>query len=99
MTGFCVLLGIIFGWLRLASGSVWPAALAHGSLNAVAGFPLVLLTPFDTAVGGMLTSLVGWLPQLAFIAWLAWSGRLPVSSQEQAPSSSCLEPAVSEVSA
>jgi membrane protease YdiL (CAAX protease family) len=82
MTGFCILLGIIFGWLRLASGSVWPPALAHASLNAVAGMPVLLLTPFDTALGGMLTSLTGWVPLVALIAWLAWSRRLPVRLPE-----------------
>jgi membrane protease YdiL (CAAX protease family) len=82
MTLFCSLLGVIFGWLRLASKSVWPPTLAHGTLNAVAGVPLLVLTPFDMALGGMLTSLVGWLPQVAFIGWLAWSGRLPVRPAE-----------------
>jgi uncharacterized protein len=79
MTGFCVLLGIIFGWLRLASGSVWAPTLAHGSLNAVTSTPLLLLTPVDTALGGTLLGLIGWIPMLAFIGWLAWSGRLPVT--------------------
>jgi Type II CAAX prenyl endopeptidase Rce1-like len=60
MTIFTTLLGVIFGWLQLASGSVWVPTLAHASLNAVAGMPFLLLTPFDTAVGGMLTSLIGW---------------------------------------
>ena len=26
----------------------------------------------------MLTSVIGWIPLAGFIAWLAWSGRLPV---------------------
>jgi uncharacterized protein len=77
MTVFCILLGIIFGWLRLASGSVWTATLAHATLNAVAGFPLIVLTRCDSALGGMMTSVVGWIPLVLFIVWLAWSGRLP----------------------
>jgi membrane protease YdiL (CAAX protease family) len=85
MTVFCSLLGVIFGWLRLASSSVWAPALAHGSLNAVAGIPILVLTPFDMALGGMLTSLVGWLLQVAFIGWLVWSGRLPVRLEEPSP--------------
>ena len=36
MVGFCTVIGGIFSWLRLRSGSVWPAALAHSSLNASA---------------------------------------------------------------
>ncbi len=78
MTVFCILLGIIFGWLRLASGSVWTATLAHATLNAVAGFPLIVLTPFDSALGGVMTGVIGWIPLVLFIVWLAWSGRLPV---------------------
>ena len=44
MVGGCVAWGVLFGWLRLRSASLWPAVLAHGSLNAVAGL-IVLLTP------------------------------------------------------
>ncbi|MEV1178953.1 CPBP family intramembrane glutamic endopeptidase, partial [Nonomuraea sp. NPDC049784] len=32
--GFCVLFGVLAGWLRLRTGSVWPSVVAHGSLNA-----------------------------------------------------------------
>jgi membrane protease YdiL (CAAX protease family) len=82
MTVFCVLLGVLFGWLRLASRSVWPSTIAHATLNAVAGLPLVLLTPFNFALGGMLTGAVGWIPLALLIAWLTWSGRLPVRPRD-----------------
>jgi membrane protease YdiL (CAAX protease family) len=82
MTAFCALLGVIFGWLQLACGSVWAPTLAHGTLNAVGGLPLCILTPFDTALGGTMASLIGWIPLAVFIAWLAWSGRLPVRTHE-----------------
>ncbi|MFQ5858257.1 MAG: lysostaphin resistance A-like protein [Anaerolineae bacterium] len=81
MTVFTTLIGVIFGWLQLASGSVWVPAIAHGALNAIAGLPFLLLTPFDTAIGGMLTSIIGWIPLVAFVAWLVWSGRLPVAEK------------------
>ncbi|MDZ8202230.1 CPBP family intramembrane glutamic endopeptidase [Microbacterium sp. SSW1-59] len=42
MVGGCVAWGVFFGWLRLRSDSVWPAVLAHGSLNAVGGFVLLV---------------------------------------------------------
>ena len=42
MVGGCVAWGLFLGWLRLRSDSVWPAVLAHGSLNAVGGFVLLL---------------------------------------------------------
>jgi membrane protease YdiL (CAAX protease family) len=33
----CATIGILFGWLRLRSGSLWPSVFAHGALNASAG--------------------------------------------------------------
>jgi hypothetical protein len=38
------------------------------------------------ALGGTLTSLVGWIPMIAFIGWLIWRKKLPVqeSAVEQA---------------
>jgi membrane protease YdiL (CAAX protease family) len=80
-TACFTLLGVIFGWLQLASGSVWVPTLAHASCNAIAGIPFLLLTKFDTAVGGTFNSLVGWIPMMAFIGWLWWSGRLPVAKE------------------
>jgi membrane protease YdiL (CAAX protease family) len=38
----CVLLGIVLGWLRLATGSVWPAVFAHAGVNGAAGVGAVL---------------------------------------------------------
>lgn len=42
MTGGCIAWGVLFGFLRLRSGSLWPAVFAHGALNASAGLPIVL---------------------------------------------------------
>lgn len=43
MTGGCVAWGVLFGWARLRSGSVWPAVIGHGALNAAAGLGLLLV--------------------------------------------------------
>jgi membrane protease YdiL (CAAX protease family) len=61
--GFCVLAGIVIGWLRLRSDSVWPCVVAHGSLNAV--LPGVMLLgdaahPPNLSFAG-LSGLVGWV--------------------------------------
>lgn len=42
MTGGCVAWGVLLGWLRLRSGSMWPAVFAHGAMNASVGLPLLL---------------------------------------------------------
>lgn len=44
MTAGCVAWGVLLGWLRLRSGSMWPAVFAHGAMNASVGLPLVLHT-------------------------------------------------------
>ncbi len=38
----CMLLGIVFGWLRLRSKSVLPSAIANALLTILAGLPLLL---------------------------------------------------------
>ncbi len=42
MIVFCIGFGCFFAWLRERTGSVWPAALAHGALNAFAALPIYL---------------------------------------------------------
>jgi len=80
MVGFCVVFGVLFGWLRLASGSVWPAVIAHGALNGAGGVSQLLFragAPPDPVVAGI-TGWTGWLLPLAAIALLLALGRLPV---------------------
>jgi len=85
MTVFCVLLGIIIGWMYLKARSPWVAALAHGSINAWAGLPYLFLKPgFDTILGGTLTSVPGWLVMGLFVGWLMLTKRLPVQIREEA---------------
>ncbi len=82
MIVFCVLLGTIIAWLYLNTKSPWVAALAHGSVNAVAGLPILFFQPdFNMAFGGTLTSPTAWVGMALFIAWLVWTKRLPVQSQ------------------
>ncbi|GAA2779405.1 CPBP family intramembrane glutamic endopeptidase [Saccharopolyspora taberi] len=80
--GFCVLSGALIGWLRLRSGSVWPAALAHGSVNATAGWPVLLGSaqePPNMVVSG-LVGLVGWAVLAAVIAVVFRLRPLPQAS-------------------
>jgi len=84
---FCVLIGIIFSWLYLRTQSPWAPALAHGSLNASAGLPLLFLMGVNLTFGGTLASLVGWIPIALFVGWLVWSRRLPVQIEAATPPS------------
>ena len=75
MIGGCVAWGVLLGWLRLRSASVWPAVLAHGSLNASAGLILlVAATQPDLALAGPL-GIAGWIVAAATIAVLVLTGQ------------------------
>jgi membrane protease YdiL (CAAX protease family) len=79
---FCILLGTIFSWLYLNTKSPWVAALAHGSINASAGLPILFLKPgFNMAFGGTIATPVAWIGMVLFIAWLVMTKRLPVLDQ------------------
>lgn len=62
MVGGCVAWGVLFGWSRLRTGSVWPAVVGHGALNAAAG----LITVFAASGAEVNTGVVG---PLGMVAW------------------------------
>ncbi|MEV7771158.1 CPBP family intramembrane glutamic endopeptidase [Kitasatospora sp. NPDC086791] len=75
----CVLVLPVFTWLRLRSGSVVPAVLAHTfassmSVSMVREFadPAAELDPLTMGLGGW----PGWIVLGAFVAFLAFTGRL-----------------------
>ncbi|WEG07614.1 type II CAAX endopeptidase family protein [Microbacterium horticulturae] len=77
MIGACVAWGALLGWLRLRSASVWPAVLAHGSLNAVGGLILLLVAAGeqpDLAIVGPL-GVISWCVLAVFVVLLALCGQ------------------------
>ena len=80
---FCVFLSIIIGWIYMRTRSPWSAAIAHGSLNAWGGLAIVFLVPgFDTAFGGSIASLTGFIILALFISLLMFTKGLPVGTEE-----------------
>ena len=81
MTIYCVIFGILLGWLRLETGSVWPAAIGHGALNAVGGFSYVVGSADQTIDTAHVTILgwTGWILPLLVIFLLAVLKRIPVA--------------------
>jgi membrane protease YdiL (CAAX protease family) len=80
MVGGCMFYGVLIGWLRLRSGSVWPSVFAHGAFNAAAGFLLLVVaenTAADPAATGPL-GWVGWIVMAAVIAILAVTGQFRI---------------------
>ena len=88
MTGNCVVLGILVGWLRLRSASVWPAVFAHGSINAAAGFASLVamagtsMDPVIAGPGGWVT----WIVMGVVIAVLAATGQFRLQPRAAVPS-------------
>ncbi|TFC81498.1 CPBP family intramembrane metalloprotease [Cryobacterium sp. TmT2-59] len=72
MIGMCTVVGAVFGWLRLRSDSVWPAALAHGAFNAAAGFSLVFAAAGESIDTTQATILgwSGWIVPLVLVVVL-----------------------------
>lgn len=83
MVGWCTLLGIVFGWLRLRSASVWPAVVAHAAVNASVNTLALLMASGQSldAVYGTLLGWPGWILLAATVAALALSGQLTRRAQ------------------
>ena len=85
MIGGCVAWGVLFGWLRLRSGSLWPAVVAHGSLNAAAGMIMIVaaVQP-DLALAGPLGA-AGWIVAAVVALVLALTGQFRRQPELAAP--------------
>ena len=59
MVGMCIVVGAIFGWLRLRSNSVWPATLAHGAFNA-AGGTMIIFSMAGEYIDRTQATMLGW---------------------------------------
>ena len=73
----CMAWGVLLGWLRLRSASVWSAVFAHGALNASASMIswfFLAGTTFDMALAGPL-GVAGWIVCAAVIVVLALAGQ------------------------
>lgn len=86
MTIMCVILGVLLGWTRLATDSVWPAVIAHGALNGTAGFIALFAergSEIDPAQAGI-TGWTGWILPCLWIAGLVATRRLPAPQAREA---------------
>lgn len=72
-----IFLSVIFGWLRLKSGSIWSAALAHSATNAIGiALSLLLFSGGGSLLFVSYLGILGWIPLGVFSAWIVSSGRL-----------------------
>ena len=73
----CMAWGVLLGWSRLRTGSVWPAVVGHGALNAAASMVLLVAAagaPVDPALVSPLGA-AGWIVIAIIAGVLAVSGQ------------------------
>ena len=58
---FCIVMGVIFSYITIRTGSCLPAVLAHGSLNGFAAAPLFFTdgTNINPFIGPAPTGIIG----------------------------------------
>lgn len=90
MSAMCILVGTVLGWLRLRSGSVWPAALGHSAFNATAGSYLLFAQAGATVDTTQATILgwSGWILPLVLVVVLVATGRFTRSAGSGRPRTS-----------
>lgn len=87
MVAMCVLVGAVFGWLRLRSGSVWPAALAHAAFNGAGGTYLLFAKAGEHVDTTQATILgwSGWIAPLALVVVLIATGQFASAKHPSTP--------------
>ncbi|MFC7789871.1 CPBP family intramembrane glutamic endopeptidase [Microbacterium sp. MAHUQ-60] len=97
MTVGCLVWGVLLGWLRLRSASLWPAVFAHGAMNATVGVPLLFAAAdatFDPAwASGLGAS--GWIVGGVVIIVLLLTGQFRRQPALAGPRDAVAAPAAS----
>ena len=88
MCVFCIILTFLLGYISEKADSVWPAVLAHGSVNGGAGLGLLFLTSPEAAnafIGPTPVGIIGAIPFILVAFWIA----VVVTKREKVKGSSC----------
>jgi membrane protease YdiL (CAAX protease family) len=68
---FTASVGILFGWLVLRAGSIWPSVIAHGAINGIAALGLyAMIGKPNILLGPAPIGLLGGLPLILLAAYL-----------------------------
>lgn len=82
MVGGCIAFGVLIGWLRIRSGTIWPSVVAHGALNAAGGFVALVVAvgadPVPAVVGPL--GCVAWVVMAAVALVLVLARQVPPRS-------------------
>ena len=71
MIWFTLNLAVIFGWLTLKAGSVWPGVIGHAAINGIAGVaaPFISGQP-NPLLGPLPVGVIALIPTTLLVAWL-----------------------------
>ena len=79
-----ILLSIIFGWLRLRTGSIWSASLGHAATNTIgAGLMLLLFVGAPNWIFVSYVGILAWIPLGILCIWIVLTGQLKPDDQTQ----------------
>lgn len=81
MVIFCILLSFFHTYVRLKSGSVIAPSILHGTLNALAGLPLLVIQGGNELTNG-LTGLAGFIALFLLMIPLIWACRKPLQKTQ-----------------
>jgi membrane protease YdiL (CAAX protease family) len=88
MVVFTTSMSIVFAWLRFASGSIWPAVLAHAAFNTQSTLAYLVLSPANSLLrppAGLCTI----IPAASVALWIVLTGRLSDPSFRAATVGGC----------
>ncbi len=72
-----IVLSIVFGWLRVRTGSIWAASLGHSATNVIGGsLTLLLFWGEPNWIFVSYVGILGWLPLGILCAWIILTGQL-----------------------
>ncbi|QQO07980.1 CPBP family intramembrane glutamic endopeptidase [Breznakiella homolactica] len=71
MCVFCTFFGSFLAYITEKTGSIWPAALCHGAVNAIAGLPLLFLEDMNAnrLLGPAISGFIGGIPLAVLGIW------------------------------
>jgi len=69
--GLCLLMGPLYSWMRLRSGSVWGPCLLHGTTNGAAGYFIMAQSSMEMPWKGLLG--IGGFVALSIAVFLIWA--------------------------
>ncbi|MQC25862.1 MAG: ATP-binding cassette domain-containing protein [Chloroflexi bacterium] len=74
---FTMATGVVFGWLTIQGKSVWPAVIAHATINGLAASAILFTHPdaiTNDLLGPLPIGILGGLPWILLAVWLLQRG-------------------------